>query len=111
LVADLELAVRHAHDLADIRRGRVTVSAPPLLAATLLPAAIAAFRAAHPGVQVVLNDARTDQIVTQVRTGEADLGVGTFQANEDGLQRIQLAGDTLMLVCRPDHPLASAAPL
>ncbi len=111
LVADLDLAVRHAHDLAELRRGRLTVAAPPLLAATLLPGAIAAFRSSHPGVRVELVDTRTDLIVAQVRAGEADLGVGTFQAGEDGIERVHLAADRLVAVCPGGHALAGAAPL
>jgi DNA-binding transcriptional LysR family regulator len=41
----------------------VTVAAPPLLAATLLPPVIASHRAAFPGIEVNLIDAATDQIV------------------------------------------------
>ncbi|SDR56637.1 DNA-binding transcriptional regulator, LysR family [Rhizobiales bacterium GAS113] len=96
---ELDLAVHHARDLGESRRGRITVAAPPLLAAIILPQAILDFRNHHPGVQVALHDARTDQIVEQVRAGEADCGVGTFPPTEEGITRAVLARDSLMLFC------------
>jgi DNA-binding transcriptional LysR family regulator len=107
LMADLEYAVRNAHDLAERKRGRITVAAPPLLAAALLPSVIAGFSRDFPGIRIVLLDVRTDQIVERVKSGEADIGVGTFAPEEEGLVRTRLARDTLMLFCQSRHPLAS----
>jgi DNA-binding transcriptional LysR family regulator len=99
ILEDLELAVRNANDLAERRRGRLVIAAPPLLAAVILPQAIAEFRSRHPGIQVNLIDARTDQIVESVRSGRADCGLGTFSPAEDGIERAPLARDSLMLFC------------
>lgn len=109
IVGDLDYAVRNARDLAGRRRGRVAVAAPPLLAAAVLPQAIAAFAAAFPEVTVAVIDAPTDAIVELVRSGGADCGVGTFSASETGIERTPLARDRLLLFCRPDHPLAARA--
>ena len=54
ILAELEHAVRNAHDLAEHKRGRITIAAPPLLAAVILPRAIAEFHARNSGVQIVL---------------------------------------------------------
>lgn len=109
LIADLEYAVRNTHDLVERKRGRLSVAAPPLLAAALLPPVVAAFARDHPGVRVTLLDAGTDQIVARVKSGEADIGVGTFAADDEGLTRVRLARDTLMLFCQAGHPLAAIA--
>lgn len=97
LIADLEHAVQHTHDLVERKRGRIVVAAPPLLATTLLPDTIAAFRRRFPGVSVSLIDARTDEILSCVKSGQADIGVGTFSADEEGFSRTRLTRDTLML--------------
>ncbi|MEJ5792710.1 LysR substrate-binding domain-containing protein, partial [Salmonella enterica] len=60
------------------------------------------------GVRVTLLDAGTDQIVARVKSGEADIGVGTFSADDEGLARVRLARDTLMLFCQSSHALAAA---
>jgi DNA-binding transcriptional LysR family regulator len=102
IIEDLELAVRSAADLAERKRGRLSIAAPPLLAAVILPQAIAEFRARHPGIQVTLIDTRTDRIVESVRQGQADCGLGTFSAAEDGIERTTLARDSLMVFCGHD---------
>jgi DNA-binding transcriptional LysR family regulator len=106
IIEDLESAARNAHDLAERKRGRVVVAAPPLLAAAMMPRAIVDFRRDYPGITVRLVDARTDQIVEGVRSGQVDCGLGTFHAGEEGLSSTLLARDRLMLFCAADHPLA-----
>lgn len=97
LLDDLEAAVRGLDDLARRRRGRVAIACAPLLAQVLLPDLVASFARRHPGVKVTLIDVATDRIVEKVRSGEADLGVGTFAESEAGLTRAKLFGDALML--------------
>lgn len=104
VLEDLELAVRNAADLAERRRGRIVIAAPPLLAAAILPRAIAEFRASHPGIQVAVLDTGTDRIVEAVRLGKADCGLGTFAPAEEGIERASLARDSLMLFCGPGSP-------
>ena len=106
ILHDLDLAVRNANALAERGRGRVVIAAPPLLASMLLPQAIAELRACHPGLQAAIIDARTDTIVQAVRLGQADCGLGTFSKGEDGIERLPLARDSLMLFCNPGHAFA-----
>jgi DNA-binding transcriptional LysR family regulator len=106
IIEDLEAAARNAHDLAERKRGRVVVAAPPLLAAALVPKAIVDFRAQYPGLSVRVIDARSDQIVELVQTGQVDCGIGTFHAGEEGISFTVLGRDNLMLFCARPHPLA-----
>ena len=107
VVADLGNAVRNLQALAARDRGYLVVAAPPLLAAALLPQAIAEYKAANSGVVVNLIDVPTDQIVRKVRAREAECGVGTFAPDEDGIQRKLLARDSLMLFCSPKSSFAN----
>ena len=106
LLADLERAVRNAQDLNERKRGRVVIAAPPLLAAMIVPAAIAEYSTAFPGIDIGLIDARTEQILAKVRSGEADCAIGTFDEKEDGIRREVLAQDALAVFCAPASPLA-----
>lgn len=106
IVEDLELAARHAHELATRKRGKVAIAAPPLLAGAILPWAIADFRAEFPGIQVSVVEARADEIVEQVRSGQVDCGLGTFRSGEDGIVSTAAATDSLALFCPPAHPFA-----
>jgi DNA-binding transcriptional LysR family regulator len=107
LIADLDHAVRHTHELVERKRGRIAVAAPPYLATILLPLVIAEFQEEFAGIQIVLIDARTDQIVTRVVAGEADIGVGTFREDVDSITRTVLARDDLMAFYQSKHPLAA----
>lgn len=99
VLEELEHAVGNVHDLAERRRGRLRIAAPPLLAAVVLPQAIAEFRNRFPGISVQLADVGTEQIVEAVRSGKADCGLGTFSPAEDGIERTPLIRDSLMLFC------------
>lgn len=102
VVEELEHALQNMHDVAERRRGRIRVAAPPLLSAAVLPRAIADFRKRFPGIKVELLDVTTEQIVESVRNGAADCGLGTFPPDEEGVERVPLVRDSLMLFCARD---------
>ena len=106
IVGDLANAARNAHELAERKRGKVTVAAPPLLSAGVLPRAIAEFRTEYPGIQVNVVEARADEIVEHVRSGNADCGFGTFRSGEDGIDATLLTRDSLAVFCAPSSALA-----
>lgn len=103
---DLEAAISASRTLAELKRGRVTVSASVVAAATLLPWAIKDFVCRHPGIQCVLKDGYEEAIRDQVRRGEVDLGVGTLLENDVGLEEIVLFEDHLVAVLPEGHILA-----
>ncbi|MBY3422507.1 LysR family transcriptional regulator [Rhizobium laguerreae] len=102
IVDDLHVAIDNAGQLADRKRGRIVIAAPPLLAAVMLPPAISELQKTYPGLKVVIMDARNDIIVEAVRNGQVDCGIGTFSALEGNIERSALARDELMLFCPAD---------
>lgn len=108
LIADLELSIRNVRDLTDRKRGRLTIAAPPLLAAMIVPAAIADYMKAFPGIEVRLVDTQTDIIVAKVQSGEVDCGIGTFAENEEGIRSEALLEDALSVWCSLDSLLAKS---
>lgn len=108
-LASLDAACRSARDHAARRRGRIVVAAPPLIAAAILPAAMAAFRETHPDVSLGLLDLRTDEIVEAVREGRAQCGIGTFAESEEGVDQTRLAEDEIAAFGR-DLPDAATVP-
>ena len=76
LLQDLDGALETIADLKALRRGLVRVAAPQLLACTVLPPAMAAFRQAHPEVELRLVDCGVEEVLAKVRSGEVDFGVG-----------------------------------
>jgi DNA-binding transcriptional LysR family regulator len=106
VLADLEHAISNVDKLLAKERGRVVVAAPLVLSSTLLPPILAGFRSAYPGIELVLNDSLPGQVLSQVRTGIADLGIGTFSQTEEDLQRVLLFKEAIVAVFPASHPLA-----
>jgi DNA-binding transcriptional LysR family regulator len=111
LIVDLERAVQNARDLADRKRGRLVVAAPPLLAALIVPGAVADYRKRFPAIEVSVIDVQPNIIVDKVRSGEADCGIGTFADAEDGIRREVLFEDALMAWCPAQSQCARSSRL
>lgn len=111
VLSDLERAVIKVSEIATRQRGRISIAAPPFLAAVVLPATIAKFHAIHPGIEIVLADVPSDKIVARVVSGEADLGLGTFTTRDPALTSTALSSDSLALFAPVGSPLAGTTPL
>lgn len=110
-LTEIDRAVSNVQDLASLRRGTLRIAAPPLLAGAALPAVIRETAALHPDLTLRIEDLGTDAIVGRVRSGEADLGLGTFHAGEDGVVLTPVLRDRLVAFVAADHPLAAGAEL
>jgi DNA-binding transcriptional LysR family regulator len=107
IVADIDAALADLQDHAARRKGRVGVAALPSLAAGLLPAVFAQYRAQYPGVQVELFDALSDRCVALVRDGRADFALTAAGPSLAEFDTRPLTTDDFYLVCRKDHPLGA----
>ena len=76
ILQDLEGVLHGIDDLKALKKGVVRIAAPQLMACTLLPEVIAAFRQTHPEVQIRLADCEVDSVLARVASGEVDFGVG-----------------------------------
>jgi DNA-binding transcriptional LysR family regulator len=109
ILSDLEHALLDTHLLGEGKRGRLTIAAPPLLTEALIPRILVPFKREFPNVPVVMIDGRTERIVEAVRSGEADIGLGTFVRDPEGLVRTPLIREELLLFCPQGHSLAKIA--
>src|ERR1043165_5078273 len=78
LSLDLASIVKHAHDLAAHRRGVILVAALPSVAAVVLPRAIRTPAERHPAIIVRVRDGIASRVLEQVKSGEADFGIGSL---------------------------------
>jgi DNA-binding transcriptional LysR family regulator len=72
-----------------------------------LPPAVRRFMALYPSARIDLEYSRTTRIVRDVSSGTVELGVLAYPEKRRGLTVVPLAGDRLVLICPPSHPLAS----
>ena len=72
----------------------------------VLLSVIERFRQAHPQAQVEVNRTPARQIAAEVLNRSLDFGVLTFAPRDRGLDSVALEEDDLVMLTRPDHPLA-----
>jgi DNA-binding transcriptional LysR family regulator len=111
LLADLEHVVSHVGQLVAKQRGRVVVTAPLILSSTLLPKVIAEFMQRYPGIELILKDSLPDQVLSQVISTAADIGIGTFHKEVHELHAELLFKDSLVAVFPKKHPISQASKL
>jgi DNA-binding transcriptional LysR family regulator len=113
ILARLRVAEDELHALLGLHAGRLRMASFPTAGATLMPLAIARFRAAHPGVELSLAEDEPELVAPRLRDGELDLALlfefpdgdgGTAFGN--GLERTELLVDPLHAVLPAGHRLA-----
>lgn len=68
--------LRQIREVVDIQRGTLSIGCVPTVAATILPKALFAFRAAYPGINVNLRELATHDLLESIRRREIDFGIG-----------------------------------
>jgi DNA-binding transcriptional LysR family regulator len=111
ILARMETAESEVAAIARGRGGRLRTASFPTAGSTLMPGAIAAFRASHPGVEVTLAEGEPEEIAPRLRAGEFDLVLlfefeGVGERLGTGIRRYELLDDPLHLALPGDHPLA-----
>ncbi|MFF2774185.1 LysR family transcriptional regulator [Streptomyces sp. NPDC058052] len=98
---------RAVDEVTGLVRGRLTVGMVVGCTVTPLFEALAAFHAAHPGVEVLLQEDNSDRLVDGVRSGTVDLAlIGAAAATPDGLDALTVISERLVAAVPPGHPLA-----
>lgn len=93
---------------AGAQRGQVRVAATTI-DVPRLPAALAAFHDAHPGIQIALRHAAPAEVPRLVAGGAVDVAVAAVGgALPSGVHAEPLAGEPMRVMVAPGDPLASA---
>ncbi len=88
-------------------RGHVRVFANTTAVTDFLPDILPAFLAAHPRVNVDLQEKPNAEIARGVLDGRADVGIVAGAVDTLGLQAIHFSTDRLVLACAAAHPFAA----
>ena len=99
-------ARRTLDELAGLARGELRLAASQTVATYWLPARLARFATAYPGISLPLVVGNSAQAIAAVMAGEADLGFVEGVVDDSGLDVIAVGGDRLGLYAAIDHPLA-----
>src|SRR6266576_2754891 len=95
ILARLETAEEALSAIAGLRGGRLRMASFPTAGATLMPLAIATFRAAYPDVELTLAEGEPEEIVPRLRAGELDLAL-LFEFDDEEPLPADLTGSPLL---------------
>ncbi|MEU7161184.1 LysR family transcriptional regulator [Streptomyces chrestomyceticus] len=106
ILADTETARREVQEVAQLRRGRLRLGAPPSLCASLVPDVLSVFHAAYPGVELVVHEDGSQDLVRVLAAGELDLAliITPLPEQAPALATAELLREELVVVSAPDRP-------
>jgi DNA-binding transcriptional LysR family regulator len=111
IIARLHAAEAEMAAIAGLRGGQLRMASFPTAGATLMPLAIAIFRAQHPEVELTLAEGEPEEIAPRLSAGEFDIALlfefeGTSESLGPDLSRLPLFEDPMFLALPADHPLS-----
>ena len=111
IFARIEAAEADLAAVLGVRAGRLRMASFPSAGATLMPLAIAKFRASHPDVALTLAEGEPDEIAPRLRVGEFDLALlfefpGTRERHGARLRTQLLLEDPMLVALPAEHALA-----
>ena len=102
-------ARRCADELAGLQQGRVAVGMVTACTVPGLFAALEAFHARYPGVEIALNEDSSDRLIDGVVSGRFDVALlGTAAALPTGIESQVVADEALVAAVPFEHPLGTA---
>ena len=104
VLARARAAAQVLNDLAGLKRGSLTIAASQTVANYWLPGRIQTFRMAHPGVDLRVVIANTEQVALAVHEASADIGFVEGDVDDASLAISKIGGDSLVVVVGMKHP-------
>ncbi|MFJ6724266.1 MULTISPECIES: LysR family transcriptional regulator [unclassified Streptomyces] len=117
IIAGLTAAEEEVAAIAGLRAGRVRLVSFPSGSSTLVPTALAALRADHPGTRVSLEEAEPPESVDKLRAGDCDVALAFRYTDAPGAEEWAdlvvrpLLTDRLVALVPERHRLARARSL
>jgi LysR family hydrogen peroxide-inducible transcriptional activator len=107
LLADAQELVRAASDTRPLFDGAYHFGLIPTIGPFLLPRVMPAIEAAYPDLKPFLREDLTANLVELLLNDQIEMAVLAIPFDAVGIDQMVFAADPFLLVCRPDHPLAT----
>ncbi|MCX4820861.1 LysR substrate-binding domain-containing protein [Streptomyces sp. NBC_01142] len=103
ILADADTARHEVQELAQLRRGRVRLGATPSLCTGLLPDVLRTFHDLHPGIELLIEESGSHDLVRELARGSLDLAliVLPLPASSPALTTVELLREDLVVVSPP----------
>lgn len=111
VLADLDRLAWSMGELAQGRRGSLSVAATATVAQSIFPRAMQVLHRTHPDIQVRLCEVAPEAFVDTLRASRVDLGIGILEAPVPGLAEEVVMRDTLVAASLPSSALQAHGPL
>src|ERR1700677_1017058 len=105
ILEEVDAARREATDAKKLLRGTVTLGVLPTIAPYLLPAVIAAFTKKYPGVEIVVQEDTTANLLKLALAREIDFALASQPIRDGRLVVRELFSEELLIALPPGHPL------
>jgi LysR family hydrogen peroxide-inducible transcriptional activator len=107
ILTEIEKVKREIAEAHGLRRGTVSVGVLPTIAPYFLPRVISQFREACPGLEIIIRESTTADLLKLVDACELDLALVTLPIrNDDRIETQVLFTEELVLAVPSKHPLA-----
>jgi DNA-binding transcriptional LysR family regulator len=107
VLADCEAGAAAVRDLMGLQRGRLVLGATPSLTTNLLPPVLARFHTDHPGLEITVHEAGSQDLVERLGKGEMDLAVVILPVERSWVTSVELMEEELVLAVDRAHPFAN----
>lgn len=106
ILNEFEELRREVGDTHGLRRGSVNLGVLPTIAPYFLPRVISRFTEACPGLEIVVHEDMTVNLLRMIDVCELDLGIMSLPISNDGFEKEVLFTEELLLAVPAKHPLA-----
>jgi LysR family hydrogen peroxide-inducible transcriptional activator len=106
ILEEAEMATREASDARSLVSGTLTLGVLPTIAPYLLPETIGVFARKYPGVEIVVQEDTTAQLLKHLTTYDIDFALASNPIPDSRFEIKELFAEELLLALPPSHPLA-----
>lgn len=107
VMEEMEQARERVREISGLLRGRVVLGALPTVAPYFLPARLRAFTRKHAGIEVVVHEDTTAQLVEGVLAKDVDVALLSLPVERAGLEAEEFFDEPLMVALPRKHALAT----
>lgn len=103
---DVAGARAQVRELAGLARGRLAVGATPSITTVLLPDVLARFHAEHPGIDLLVHEAGSRDLLRRLAQGEVEVALVILPVHEEAFATTPLLREDLVLAVARGHAFA-----
>ncbi len=101
IFVELRDAAMEVSEIANLKRGRITIGTGMTACIYLIPPVLDAFKSKYPNVEPVVVTGPTETLLEQIRDNKLDVGVLSMAAGGPDLEVVPICDEELVVVCSP----------